>query len=458
MAQGTLDEAARAMGGRVISGEPTAIWKGAAVDSRRVERGELFFALAGERTDGHRFADTALVAGAAAAVVSREVQVPSGSGLIRVPDTFEALHALTREVRGRLPRKLVGISGSAGKTTTKELLASMLSRRYRTDRSPGNLNNLYGFPLALLSVDEEAEWMVAEMGMSTPGELRGVSLLGRPDVAVLINVRLAHLEIFGSLRAIADAKAELLAGLAEGGLLVANRDDDEVARIARGYAGPVIWFGRGEGADYRVEEIESAAGGEGMRFTLHAAGERCAVTLALHGLYNVENFLAATACAHSVGVPLAAIVTAAAEARPARGRGELRRLDGDRLVIDDSYNSNPEALRLALASARALAGSRHWAVLGDMLELGAREIEYHRRSGSEAVALGFSPIVGVGPLARELVEAAAAEGAEAVWFPDADTAAGEVEPLRKGDVVLVKGSRGVGLETVVDRLVSGEGS
>ena len=136
----------------------------------------------------------------------------------------------------------------------------------------------------------------------------------------------------------------------------------------------------------------------------------------------------------------------------------MRRLDGDRLVIDDSYNSNPEALRLALASARALAGSRHWAVLGDMLELGAREIEYHRRSGSEAVALGFSPIVGVGPLARELVEAAAAEGAEAVWFPDADTAAGEVEPLRKGDVVLVKGSRGVGLETVVDKLVSGEGS
>lgn len=439
----------------MISGDPSAIWEGAAVDSRKVRGGELFFALAGEQTDGHRFVGTALEAGAAAAVVSRSVEVGGEAALIEVGDTFEGLHALTRDVRDRLPERLVAISGSAGKTTTKELLAAMLGKRFRTARNPGNLNNLYGFPLSLLAIAEDTEWMVAEMGMSTPGELGAISRLGRPDVAVLTNVRPVHLEFFGSLRAIADAKAELLEGLVEGGLLVANRDDSEVTRIARRYDGPVAWFGTHGKADYRAEEAATLAGGSGAGFRFDARGESTEVRLPLHGTYNIENFLAAAACAHSLGVSVHEIVAAAETAQAAAGRGVLRLLSGDRIVVDDSYNSNPDALRLALESARALPGERHWAVLGDMLELGPEEAEFHRRAGEQAAALGFSPILGVGRLARSLVEGASAAGVEAHWFESAERAALSVESPRDGDVVLVKGSRGVGLESVVRALVSG---
>ena len=375
--------------------------------------------------------------------------------MIEVADTVDGLHSLTREVRTRLPGKLVAISGSAGKTTTKELLAAMLAKRYRTARNPGNLNNLFGFPLSLLAIAEDTEWMVAEMGMSTPGELGEISRLGKPDVAVLTNVYPVHLEFFGSLRGVADAKAELLEGLADDGLLVANRDDREVTRIAREYEGPVVWFGAHPEADYRAEDVHTLPGGSGVGFRFHARGEDSEVSLPLHGAYNIENFLAAAACAHALGVSAPEIVAAAEAAQSAEGRGVLRLLSGNRMVIDDSYNSNPDALRLALESARELPGERYWAVLGDMLELGPKEEEFHRRAGKHAASLGFSPILGVGPLAKQLVEGAAAEGAEARWFEDAERAALEVGSPRDGDVVLVKGSRGVGLEAVVRALVSG---
>ena len=269
MVQGRLGEAATIMGGEMISGSAAAMWRGATLDSRQVNGGELFFALAGERTDGHRFVGQALERGAAAAIVQREMEIPADGGAIRVPDTLEALHSLTREVRTREPRKLVGITGSAGKTTTKEMLAAMLARRFRVARNPGSLNNTLGFPVALLGIPEGTEWMVAEMGMSTPGELRQVSRLGKPDVAVFLNVRPVHLEAFGTLEAIREAKAELLDGLAEDGLVVANQDDRQVVEIAHRHAGRVIWFGRQTTADYRVEDVESLADGRvGSRFKL----------------------------------------------------------------------------------------------------------------------------------------------------------------------------------------------
>jgi UDP-N-acetylmuramoyl-tripeptide--D-alanyl-D-alanine ligase len=230
-----VDEAAAAMTGEVVTGDGSAFWQGAALDSRKVQGGELFFALRGAATDGHRFVPQALASGAAAAVVDRDLELaalPPGGTLVRVADAYEGLHALTRAIRLEVPRHVVGITGSTGKTTTKELLGAVLGRRFRTAKSPGNLNNLYGFPLALLSVPDGTEWMVAEMGMSTPGELRGVSLLGRPDVAVYTNVRPVHLEFFGDVRTIAEAKAELLAGLAPGGVNVAQPHPAEVSRHA----------------------------------------------------------------------------------------------------------------------------------------------------------------------------------------------------------------------------------
>ncbi len=447
------------MEGTVIAGSGESLWRGAALDSRKVAGGELFFALRGESRDGHEFVADALARGAAAAVVQREVTAPGAGALIRVDDTFAALHALTRAVRRRVPRKLAAITGSIGKTTTKELLAAMLARRFRVAASPGNLNNLYGFPLSLLGIPDDTEWMVAEMGMSTPGELGRISRLGRPDVAIFTNVRPVHLEFFGTVRAIADAKAELFEGLAADGLVVANADDPEVARICGDRAQRVVWYGLERESEVRAEGVAAApAGRDGSRFRLVAGGESAEVELPLHGRYNVANFLAAAAAAHALGVAAEEIAAAAAAARPAAMRGVVHRLAGGTVVIDDSYNSNPEALARALESAAALPGARRWAVLGEMLELGPGAPDFHARAGATAARLGFSPVVGVGEGARPLVDAARSAGVEGRWLADAAAAAAAAAAiLEPGDVVLVKGSRGVGLEAVVRGLLAAGG-
>jgi UDP-N-acetylmuramoyl-tripeptide--D-alanyl-D-alanine ligase len=444
------------MGGEMISGSAAALWRGATLDSRKVSGGELFFALAGERTDGHRFVGQALERGASAAIIERQMEIPAGRGVIQVPDTLEALHGLTREVRTREPGQLVAITGSVGKTTTKEILAAMLARRFRVACNPGSLNNLLGFPVALLGIPEGTEWMVAEMGMSTPGELRQVSRLGRPDVAVFTNVRPVHLESFGSLEAIREAKAELLDGLVEDGLIVANQDDPEVVEIARRRPGSVIWYGRHATADFRVEEVESLTDGKvGSRFKLVTSGEILEVELPMHGLYNVDNFLAAAACASTLGVPLADLVEAVQTVGLPPMRGVVHRLVSGSTVVDDCYNSNPAALTGALQSALEIPGERHWAILGDMLELGEAATEFHLQAGQEAAELGFSPVVGVGLLAQKIVEGARRAGAESLWYEDAKAAAADLsDQLRAGDTLLVKGSRGVGLEVVVKAMLA----
>jgi UDP-N-acetylmuramoyl-tripeptide--D-alanyl-D-alanine ligase len=485
------------MEGRVVAGDAAAIWDGATFDSRAVRGGELFFALPGEKTDGHRFAAQALAAGAAAVVVHRDVRkedvrkedlAASRGAVIRVDDTFEALHALARHLRRHgEPRHVVAITGSVGKTTTKDLLHAMLEHGFRVAKNEGNLNNLYGFPLSLLRLPERTEWMVAEMGMSTPGELSRLSRLARPEVVVFTCVRPVHLEFFpAGLRGVAEAKAELLEGLVPGGLVVANAGDPEVVRFVRrhvarqaaehpGEAPPrVVWFGRGavDGGDVptpqvSAENLVSAADGEaGSRFELVAAagltpdGEavRLPVHLTLHGAYNVDNALAAAACALALGANPRDVAAALAAAAPAAGRGVVHRLAGGAVVVDDSYNSSPDALERALAAAVDLAAGssarRCWAVLGDMLELGPEAPRFHQAAGRRAAELGFTPVAGVGELAREITAAAAAAGAEAPWFADAAGAAGwAAGELAPGDVVLVKGSRGVGLDRVVAGLL-----
>ena len=467
MARLSVAEVARAVNGRIVSGDPGTECAGAAIDSRAVKGGEIFFAFVGERTDGHRFVGDALARGAGAAVVNQgheRSSAPGAVAIIEVQDTFRALHDLARFVRQRVPQKLVGITGSAGKTTTKELLAALLAARFRVHWTPGNLNNLYGFPLSLLNTPDGTEWMVAEMGMSTPGELRQLSLLGRPDAAVFTVVRPVHLEFFDSVRAIAEAKSELLAGLAPDGILVANADDSEVSRIARRHAegadwrGRVVWYGvRSEDAEVRARDIAPEPEGIGTRFVLEAQGRSAEVRLPLHGLYNVENFLAAAACALAIGLSLEEIAGAVRSVQPAAMRGVVRSVEGRQghwTLVDDSYNSNPDAVARALESARLLPASRYMAVLGDMLELGPEGPRFHRESGERAARLGFSPVAGVGELARELVAGATQAGATAVWLPDAAAAADwAASEVRAGDLLLVKGSRGVKLDAVVRRLL-----
>lgn len=475
-----VSEAAEAMGGEVIAGDPAAFWDGAAIDSRKVEGGELFFALAGERTDGHRFVGAAFAAGATVAAVHQDVSRPHPVDgrqpcLIRVSDTYQALHDLTRVLRRELPEVLVAVTGSSGKTTTKELLAAMGARRFRTARNPGNLNNLYGFPVSFLNVPDDTEVMVAELGMSVAGELGEVSRLARPDGVVLTNVRAVHLENFRDVAEIAEAKAEIFEGVPTNGkgtgFAVANRNDPEVTRVTRRWrdetGGRVVWWGlAGEEGDEEVEvkgrdlRPRSEGATEGTRFVLELGDDAVEVELPLHGRYNVANAVAAAAAARELGVTGEEIRAALASAAPASHRGAVHRLAGGVTLVDDSYNSNPDALQQALAGAAGLAGngpgsgSRKVAVLGDMLELGPEAPRFHREAGERAAALGFSPLAGVGELSRHLVEAARAAGVRADWLPDAEAAAVWAEEvLEPGDLVLVKGSRGIGLDKVVDRLL-----
>jgi UDP-N-acetylmuramoyl-tripeptide--D-alanyl-D-alanine ligase len=481
LAKFTVAEAARAMNGEVIGGDPQAMIEGAAIDSRRLRGGELFFAFAGRQTDGHRFVGDAFDRGGAAAVVERSHGPFGAAGatgaldalgtlgaLIVVESSLAALHELARSIRERLPRQLVAVTGSAGKTTTKELLAAMLAARFRVARTPGNFNNAFGFPLALLNLPEDTEWMVAEMGMSAPGELRELSLLGRPDAALFTVVRPVHLEFFHDLTEIAEAKAELLAGLAPGGLIVANADDPEILRIARRGANPettgarrrlVLYSSRNHPeASVRARDMTSLSTGQvGTRFTLDAAGDSQEVILPLHGRYNAENCLAAATAAWAIGLPLAGIAAAVREAKPAAMRGVVHRAGGF-VLIDDSYNSNPDSLQRALESAAELPAGRRLAVLGEMLELGEDAPRFHREAGARAAGLGFAIVAGVGGLARELAAGAREAGAaQTAWHPDAGAAAAwAADTVRPGDLVLVKGSRRVGLEKVVHRLL-GEG-
>ena len=457
--------------------DPGACYQGGAIDSRRIEGGELFFALPGERTDGHRFVADALAAGAAASVVAVPVD-RAGGPQIRVDDVTTALHDLTRDHRRQLKARVASVTGSAGKTTTKDLLALLLGECWRVHKSPGNLNNLLGFPLTLLAVDEDCEWLVAEMGMSAPGELAAVSRLGRPDVAVFTNVRPAHLAGFeqeggvaAGMEAVARAKAELLEGLADDGLVVANAGDPHVVALVERYlaerpesdragaAGRVVWFevapaaAKTPVAEVTARDLEPLAGEPGTRFVLERGGAEALVELPLHGWVNVENFLAAAACALRLGVPIERVAAAARRPTSAAGRGQVVSLSSGATLVDDSYNSNPEAAQLALQAARLLDGRRHVAILGEMLELGSAERRYHRELGSAAADLGFDLVVGVGGLTTDLLAAAAEGGAETVWFEDSLAAsAGTPALIRDGDVVLVKGSRGSALEHVVGAL------
>jgi UDP-N-acetylmuramoyl-tripeptide--D-alanyl-D-alanine ligase len=470
MVTGSLRDAAQAMDGRLLMAVGESVFSGAAIDSRKVRAGELFFALRGAKTDGHGFVGAALERGAAAAVIdrARSHDVGSAARRIEVADPFSALHALTRHVRRSVPRRLIGVTGSAGKTTTKELLAAMLARRYRTAASPGNLNNLYGFPLALLGVADDTEWMVAELGMSLPGELGRISELARPDAVVLINVRPVHLEFFGTLERIAEAKAEIFEGLAPGGVVVANADDPQVVRVVRRRiaqsGGEAAWYSLAGAAPpsdgglaLRSSQLECPVAGEpGSRFVLEApgSGERVEVRLPLVGRHNVENCLAAATAAHRFGVPLEAIAAAAAAAAPASMRGVLRRA-GSAQIYDDSYNSNPDAVARVLEAVSQLPARRRWAILGDMLELGPEAPRFHREAGERAARLGFDPVIGVGELAREIVNGAARVGVGTAWFPAAaDAAVFAAGEIQAGDLLLIKGSRGIGHEVVVDHVLA----
>jgi len=455
MARLTLGEIASATRGRIVRGRPEALFSGFAIDSRQVRPGDLFFALVGPNRDGHDFTAAALGAGAGGVVVARAAAAGAALVALEVRDTTQALQALAGWLRQKRRWKVVGITGSSGKTTTKEMAAALLAGRYRVAASPGNLNNLYGLPLALLQAPDDLECFVAEMGMSFPGELSRLCAIARPQVGALLNVGLAHRQNFKSIAEVARAKGELIASLPQRGALAYNARDPWVVRLARRFRGRKLSFGLTPHAQVRATRVRWS--GIGMLCVLQLGRLLAEVRLPVPGRHQVENLLAAAAIALLMGVQPESIVARVSDLQPAPHRGELRALAGGATALDDSYNANPGSVRAALAALRQLPGyRRRLAVLGDMLELGSQARRSHRALGRALQAAGLDQVIAVGPLMGEAVQAALEAGMSRqrlLRCGDAEQATQALRPLLKaGDLVLVKGSHGVGLERLVEAL------
>jgi UDP-N-acetylmuramoyl-tripeptide--D-alanyl-D-alanine ligase len=438
-AEGDFDTAAEAVG--------------YSIDSRTINAGELYFAVKGERLDGHDFVEAALADGAVAAVVSMRWLAPSGvesSRLLRVPDredcgVLESMQRLAHAVRKDWGGRVIGVTGSAGKTTTKEAVAAVLAAKFRVLKSAGNLNNAFGVPLQLLRLEREHEVAVIEMGMNHAGEIAALAKIAAPDWAVVSNVAPVHLEFFPEgIAGIAKAKYELVEALPENGVAVLNFDDPYVREFGRGMGDRAVFYGFADGAAVRAVYV-AEMGVEGLVFTVVAQGERASVQLRMLGRHNVPNALAAIAVGLRSGMTLTECAVALGEMRAGDKRGEVVEWRGATL-INDCYNSNPRALDAMVDALLAIPAERHVVVAGEMLELGSDAEALHAACGKRMGEMGVV-VVGVRGAAEALVAAAKKAGAEAVFVPDA-AAAGEwmLGNVRVGDAVLLKASRGVRLE------------
>ena len=480
----TVGWLAAAVAGRIVSGDPDQVVGNIVTDSRSLQAGDFFIALHGARFDGHAFVEEALRRGALGALVDvgrkadlkvrlyEERQAANSNveadlqvrqpAIVEVGDTTVALQDLAHAVREATETKVIAITGSAGKTTTKDTIADFLSESYGVVKNKGNLNNHIGLPLSLLQLRDRPDVAVMELGMNHAGEISTLVAISDPDVRVWTNVGDAHLGFFESADAIADAKAEILEFAEPHDVLVCNADDPRVMARAPRFAGRVVSFGEAAGATVRATGIEDL-GLEGMRArVVTPIGERTIETPLL-GRGNLANVLAATAVAVEFGIPLDAIAARAARLRPSERRGAVHRLRGGVMLVDDSYNSSPSALKRALdVIAKEPRAARKVAVLGEMLELGAFSADLHRDAGRAAAAAGLDALFVVGGQpARVLGEGAIAAGmapATVTFFDQSAAAAPAIAAaIRSGDVVLVKGSRGTRTDVIADRIAEAFG-
>lgn len=461
----TATEVAEATGGRLGEGTPgdAMVTADAIIDSRRAVDGSLFVAVAGESADGHDFVTAALSQGATLALVSRPVEGPH----VLVEDTVVALGELARTVLARLraqgPLQVVGITGSVGKTSTKDLLGQVLASHGPTIAPVESFNNEIGLPLTVLRADASTRYLVLEMGASGIGHIDYLTRIAPLDVAVVLMVGHAHLGEFGGIEAVAQAKSEIVTGLVPTGTAILNVDDERVAAMAPNAPAEVVLFGAGDAAHVRAVDVALDPGGR-ARFTLHAQGERHPVALLVVGEHHVSNSLAVASAALAVGMPAKAVAEAIGEARaisPHR-MAVVERSDGV-TIIDDAYNANPDSMRAALRALAAMAGAgrRSVAVLGEMLELGEDSAQAHDAVGRLAVQLEIDRLVVVGEGASPMHAGAheeAAGGAEVIQVDTVENAARLLEKeLAPGDVVLVKSSHGSGLWRLGDALSEPDG-
>ena len=430
--------------------------QGYSIDSRTVERGELFFAVRGERFDGHDFVVAAVERGAIGAVVSRAHLSSLPDAALAVPllitdEPLGALQALAGHVRRQWGKRVVAVTGSAGKTTTKEAISAALGVRFNVLKSRGNLNNAYGLPLQLLRLEREHEFAVIEMGMNHAGEIAALARIAMPDWGVVTNVGTAHIENFPDGQAgIARSKFELVASLPGNGVAFLNCDDPYVSQFGRDFAGKVVYFGSGPCADPQILVVGEDEHGIQVRY--RSGGREADVTLRLLGGHNAHNAMAALAVGREAGVDVDAAAAVLESLTAGDKRGEVIDLNGV-TILNDSYNSNPEALRSMIRTLAARPGRRRILVAGEMLELGERAPEMHRAMGKAAAETGIDLVVGVRGNAEFLAAAACAGGVASLFLPDAESAGRWLAlNLRPGDVALVKGSRGVRLEKAIEIL------
>ena len=450
-----LNDVAEKIGGTILQGSESLTFHKFNIDSRSTEPGELFFALTAKR-NGHDFVPSAVKRGASGAVISQPTALADKDiALIQVKDTLKALQELARKVLQEYSVKVIGITGSIGKTTTKEFASCLLSQDFKVLKSEGNLNNHLGVPLSLLKLEDDHDVAVLEMAMSSLGEIQSLTRIAPPDIAVITNINPVHLQFFKSIEEIALAKKEILDGAKKDGTAVLNGDDSLVRKIAKDWKGKTLLFGLSEECEVRAQNIRKNEW-KGMVFDLTYGNKREEISLPFYYESILYNFLAAAAVGYSLSVPLDSLLAGVKDLKPLPMRGVHIRLRQNIHLIDDSYNSNPAALESALKGLVELPAKRRMAVLGDMLELGEREAEFHTLAGKQVAQSGWNILVAAGPLSSHMVEGALSAGMkkeQTFHFENSTAAAGKIRSLiREGDLILVKGSRGMMMEKVIEQL------
>lgn len=452
-----LQEIARLAEGEILVGNSALICSDPVWDSRRVTAGAIFVPLRGEKTDGHEFISDAWHRGAVASFVRKGYMgnLPEGLAIVQVAEPLEALQQWARAYLQMLPAQVVAVTGSIGKTSTKEMIAAVLAERFRVGKTQGNLNTEMGLPRTVLQATVDLDVLVLEMGMRGPGEILELTSIAQPQIAVITNVGVSHIELLGSRANIAQAKGEILQGMDSAGVAVLNGDDNLVAGQAERAPGRVIWFGQRrrdpENALWADQIIDS---GDSLRYVAHWGELSQPVAIPWPGKHNLNNSLAAMAVGLALGMSLGECVQGLFNYRPAENRLNLRQGIAGALLIDDTYNAGPDSVRAALhVLASYPQGRRRFAVLGDMLELGELGPAAHRELGSVLASLPINRLVTIGPLAAMIAEAACQRGfppGNAARLQDNQSAIAYLEQeLQPGDLALVKGSRGMRMEEIV---------
>ncbi len=449
------DEILKAVNGKLISGSTKAVFRNISTDSRRIQPGDFFVPIAGERYDGHDFIKDAFEGGASGVITHRDIQPAEGKVIIRVSDTLKALGDLARAYRERFDIPFVAITGSVGKTSTKDMIACALGEQLTVLKTEGNYNNEIGLPLTIFKLESFHQAGVIEMGMSGFGEIRRLSSIVKPHIAVITNIGLSHIEKLGSRQNIMKAKLEILEGLDSNGIVILNGDDELLSGLKGLLKFRTVFYGMEEWVDYRVTGIESA-GEAGTDFDVAVGGREYRIHVPVPGVHNVYNALAAFAAGLELGIPAGKLIKGIAGYVPEKMRLNIINHNGIK-IINDAYNASPQSMEAALNVMKDISsGHRTIAVLGDMLEMGEWAYDAHVRVGRYAAGIGTDYIIAVGRNGAHIIE-----GARAVGMPDTNlssfdnnSAAAEyiMKLVRPGDVILVKGSRGMKMEEIVSKL------